>query len=94
MSNLKKERKIIFEPTARDEYNWWKANDQAGVDRIKALIKDIKVHPFTGIGKPEPLKHQRQGYWSRRINKIDRLVYKVTDEAIVVISCRHHYAEY
>ena len=86
--------KVIFEPKARDEYLWWKANSQKTVERIKSLIKDIKYSPFKGIGKPEPLKHDFGGYWSRRINKVDRLVYKVTDEAIIVVSCRHHYSEY
>ena len=86
-------KKILFEPRARDEYDWWKTNDQKGVDRIKALINDIKAHPFKGIGKPEPLKYQKQGYWSRRINQVDRIVYKVTDDAIIVISCRYHYQD-
>ena len=90
---MAKIKKIIFEPKARDEYNWWKANNKKGAERIKALIKDIKASPFTGLGKPEPLRYQRQGYWSRRINNSDRLVYKVADEAIIVISCRHHYAQ-
>jgi toxin YoeB len=91
---MHKARRVIFDPDASNEYDWWKANDPKGVDRIKALIKDIKARPFKGIGKPEPLKHQMQGYWSRRINKTDRLVYKVTDEAVIVISCRHHYVKH
>lgn len=86
-------RRILFEPRARDEYNWWKDNDQKGIDRIKLLINDIKIRPFKGIGKPEPLKYQKQGYWSRRIDRVNRLVYSVTDEAIVIISCKHHYEE-
>jgi len=88
MSPLKK---VLFEPRARDEYFWWKVNDQKGVERIKALVNDIKVSPFSGMGKPEPLKYQKKGYWSRRIDKVHRLVYKVTDVAIIIISCRYHY---
>jgi len=56
-----------------------------------ALIKDILRQPFTGIGKPEPLKQELQGYWSRRINDEHRLVYKVSDDAIIIISCKYHY---
>ena len=59
--------------------------------KIVELIKDIQRNPFTGLGKPEPLKHDLAGYWSRRINDEHRLVYKVTDEAIVIAACRYHY---
>jgi toxin YoeB len=85
---------VLFEPRAKEEYDWWKENDLKGVERIKALIKDIKIQPFVGLGKPEPLKYQKQGYWSRRIDKKNRLVYSVTDEAIAIISCKHHYENY
>ena len=84
-------KKVLFEPRAKEEYDWWKENDPKTIERIKTLIKDIKKRPFEGLGKPEPLKYQKQGYWSRRINKKDRLVYSVTEEAINVISCKHHY---
>ena len=84
-------RQVIFDPKARDEYEKWKKEDVRIVDRIKELINDIKRDPFRGLGKPEPLKYGLQGYWSRRIDKLHRLVYAITDEAIVVISCRHHY---
>jgi toxin YoeB len=84
-------KRVLFEPEARDEYNWWKANSQKGIERIRELIKDIKLHPFTGLGKPEPLKYQKRGYWSRHITGVHRLVYKIDDGTIAVISCRYHY---
>lgn len=59
--------------------------------RINLLIKDIKRQPYTGLGDPEPLKHNWSGYWSRRIDREHRLVYKVTDESVIVIQCRYHY---
>lgn len=83
--------KVFFEPKAREEWEWWKDNDLNGIARIKDLIKAIKQRPFEGIGKPEPLKYQKQGYWSRRINKADRLVYKVSGDTIYILSCKHHY---
>ncbi|MCR4321928.1 MAG: Txe/YoeB family addiction module toxin, partial [Candidatus Brocadiaceae bacterium] len=59
--------------------------------RIVDLIMDILRQPFSGIGKPEPLKHDLKGYWSRRINDEHRLVYKVNDEAVIIVSCKYHY---
>ncbi|MBI4772541.1 MAG: Txe/YoeB family addiction module toxin [Chloroflexi bacterium] len=57
------------------------------------LIHDIQRSPFTGLGKPEPLRHELTGFWSRRINDEHRLVYKVTDDAILIIACRYHYSD-
>jgi len=59
--------------------------------RINALIKDIDRHPFTGIGKPEPLKGNKQGYWSRRIDEANRIVYKVEQDRLIVVQCGKHY---
>ena len=84
-------RAIIFEPAAWDDLNDWLEHDVKIVKRICTLLKDTKRNPFKGIGKPEPLKHNHSGYWSRRIDEVNRLVYKIVDDAIVVMSCKNHY---
>ncbi len=84
--------KIEFTETALEDYEYWKkTNNQKIIDKIKILLKNIQETPFTGLGKPEPLKHQLAGYWSRRINREHRIVYKVEREIIFVIALRHHY---
>ena len=87
-------RRVIFDPNAKDEYEYWKKENAKIVERIRELIGSIKKDPFKGLGKPEPLKHGLQGYWSRRIDKVNRLVYAVKNDEIIVISCRHHYEKY
>ena len=82
---------VEFTESANTDYKWWKKNDPRKAGRIIQLLEDIQVRPFTGIGKPEPLKFDLQGYWSRRIDKINRLVYSVERKKITVISCRFHY---
>lgn len=82
---------IEFTESAHADYIWWKASNPKKAQRIEALCRDIKIRPFTGIGKPEPLKFDLQGYWSRRIDKANRLVYVVKGSTITVISCRYHY---
>jgi toxin YoeB len=84
-------RKIIFEAGAFEDFNGWSKTNRKIYDRIVQLIKDIDRSPFHGIGKPEPLKFELSGYWSRRINDEHRLVYKVTDDSIIIISCKYHY---
>jgi len=84
-------RQISFESDAFQDFTDWAKINKKIYQRIVALIKDILRQPFTGIGKPEPLKQELQGYWSRRINDEHRLVYKVTDDAIIIISCKYHY---
>ena len=84
-------RKIVFEASAFEDFNEWANRDNKLHRKIIKLIKDIDRSPFSGLGKPEPLKHDLQGYWSRRIDDEHRLVYKVTDDAIVIISCRYQY---
>jgi len=84
-------RAVKFEPDAWEDFNNWLEQDIKIAKRICILLKDTKRNPFEGIGKPEPLKHNYSGYWSRRIDKVHRLVYKVTDDDIVVISCKNHY---
>ena len=84
-------RKIIFEGSAFQDFIKWATIDKKLYQRIAALIMDILRQPFSGIGKPEPLKHDLKGYWSRRINDEHRLVYKVNDEAVIIVSCKYHY---
>jgi len=81
----------IFTQIAWDEYTYWQKTDMKVVKKINKLLKEITRTPFDGIGKPEPLKYDLTGYWSRRINQEHRLVYKVTETQIKVISCRYHY---
>ncbi|MAI38364.1 Txe/YoeB family addiction module toxin [Alteromonas sp.] len=72
-------------------YVYWQTQDKKTLKRINKLISDVKRSPFDGIGKPEPLKENLSGLWSRRIDDTNRLVYAVDDTAITVISCRYHY---
>jgi toxin YoeB len=74
-----------------EDYIYWQQKDKKRLKRINTLVKDIKRQPFEGIGDPEPLKHHWSGYWSRRIDREHRLVYKVTDDAIIIAQCRYHY---
>lgn len=76
---------------AWDEYCQWQKIDKSAVKRINELIGDMRRDPFGGIGKPEPLKGELSGAWSRRINGKDRLVYTVSDDMIVIVSCKGHY---
>ncbi|MBI4552769.1 MAG: Txe/YoeB family addiction module toxin [Candidatus Latescibacteria bacterium] len=84
-------RKIVFEKGAFQDFVEWATVDKKLYQRIAGLIMDILHQPFSGIGKPEPLKHELKGFWSRRINDEHRLVYKVTDEDVIIISCKYHY---
>jgi toxin YoeB len=82
---------FTFAPQAWEDYLSWQQTDRKIVARIHELIKDILRNPFTGIGKPEPLKHALKGYWSRRINGEHRIVYKVAPNAILLAQLRYHY---
>lgn len=84
-------RKVVFEGSAFQDFVEWATIDRKLYQRIASLIMDTLRHPLSGLGKPEPLRHELRGYWSRRINDEHRLVYKVTDDAIIIISCRYHY---
>jgi toxin YoeB len=84
-------RLVAFHQTAFDDYSDWAKTDRKLFDRLRRLIIEAASNPFGGIGKPEPLKHELKGYWSRRLTDEHRLVYKVTDEQIVIISCKYHY---
>ncbi|MCH9827692.1 MAG: Txe/YoeB family addiction module toxin [Gammaproteobacteria bacterium] len=76
---------------AWDDYLYWQQTDRKTLKRINALIRDIQQQPFEGLGDPEPLKHNGSDYWSRRIDREHRLVYKVTEQAILLAQCRYHY---
>lgn len=82
---------IKFQEDAWSDYSYWQQHDKDKLKRINTLIEDIRRHPYQGIGKPEPLKHNLAGYWSRRINEEHRLVYRIIDNSIVIIQCRYHY---
>jgi len=82
---------VTIHPRALEHLGHWADNDLKILKRIVELLEDIQRSPFTGIGKPEPLKNQLKGYWSRRINDEHRLVYKVTNDEIIIIQCRYHY---
>ncbi len=84
-------RKIIFTKQAEEELLDFQENTPKLFDKIKILIENIQETPFTGLGKPEALKHQFKGFWSRRINIEHRLVYKVETDEIIVIQCKGHY---
>jgi toxin YoeB len=73
------------------DYVYWQSQDKKTLKRINKLIADVKRSPFEGIGKPEPLKENLSGFWSRRIDELNRLVYVVEESSITIISCRYHY---
>jgi toxin YoeB len=84
-------RRVVFEGSAFEDFTDWGKQDKKTFAKICGLIRDIQRSSFSGLGKPEPLKHDLAGYWSREINEEDRLVYKVTNDAIIVASCKYHY---
>ncbi len=84
-------RAIIIDPNALDDLAWWTKTDKRIAQRIIKLIRISAKDPFSGIGKPEPLKYELQGAWSRRINQEHRLVYAVTKSNIRILACRYHY---
>jgi toxin YoeB len=83
--------RIIFSKNAWEDYLSWQNDDRRMLKKINALIKDIQSTPFTGMGKPEPLKFDLKGLWSRRIDREHRLVYQVEGNELIVYSCRYHY---
>jgi len=84
-------RLLSWTDEAWNNYVYWQTQDKKTLKRINKLISDVKRSPFDGIGKPEPLKENLSGFWSRRIDDTNRLIYAVDDTAITVISCRYHY---
>lgn len=81
----------LFTDDAWKDYLYWQHLDKKKLKRIHQLIEDISRHPFEGIGKPEVLKHQLSGHWSRRIDKEHRLIYRIDGDNLIIISCRYHY---
>lgn len=82
---------IEFDPSAFEDLAWWAQQDRAQAIRIIKLIRDLQRDPFAGIGKPEPLRHELTGCWSRRIDQEHRLVYQVLADKIRILACRYHY---
>jgi toxin YoeB len=85
------ERLLCWTDAAWQDYLYWQSQDRKTLKRINRLISDTKRSPFDGIGKPEPLRENLTGFWSRRIDDTNRLVYAVEDERLTIISCRYHY---
>ncbi len=83
--------KILWEERAWDDYCYWQLQDKKTLKRINMLIKDIQRNSFEGIGKPEPLKENLAGYWSRRIDDVNRIVYTIDKDSVKIISCKGHY---
>ncbi|MBX3615621.1 Txe/YoeB family addiction module toxin [Nitrosomonas sp.] len=84
-------RTIRFVPDAWEDYLYWQDQDKKTLKRINLLITAAAREPYAGIGKPEPLRGDLSGYWSRRIDEVNRLVYRATDTDLVIIACRFHY---
>jgi toxin YoeB len=82
---------VSWAETAWEDYLYWQQADKKILKRVNTLTKDINRQAFDGLGCPEPLKHNWSGYWSRRIDREHRLVYKVTDDSLIVVQCRYHY---
>jgi toxin YoeB len=85
------ERSLEFDIDAFEDLAWWIQQDRRAALKIIELVLDIRRNPFSGMGKPEPLKRDLAGCWSRRINQEHRLIYQVNDEKIRILACRYHY---
>ncbi len=83
--------KIIFLDAGWEDYLYWQVTDKSMLKKVNAMIKEIVQTPFEGTGKPEALKYNLAGWWSRRINLEHRLVYKVENDAVIISQCRYHY---
>ena len=82
---------IVYTTQAEEDFSYWIKHNPQVIKRINQLLEDIIRNPFQGIGKPEPLRFKKSGYWSRRINREHRLVYRVVDNVIYIAQCRYHY---
>jgi len=87
----KRVKSLEFDASAFEDLAWWIEQDRDKALKIIKLIKDVQRDPFRGIGKPEPLRHELAGCWSRRIDQEHRLIYQVTSEKIRILACRYHY---
>jgi toxin YoeB len=83
--------KLIFVDESWEDYLYWQKTDRKILERINNLVKDISRNPYSGLGKPEPLKYKYKGFWSRRITEEHRLIYRVVDDEIHIAKCRFHY---
>ena len=83
--------KYVFVDESCEDYLYWQETDRKMLHRINELLKDISRNPFSGIGKPEPLKYKYKGFWSRRITEEHRLIYQVKEDSILIAKCRFHY---
>jgi toxin YoeB len=86
-------RRIVFGPNGWADYLYWQTQDHKTLDRINALVRECQRDPFRGIGKPEPLKREYTGCWSRRIDDGNRFIYRVTAGDLEIIACRYHYGD-
>ena len=86
-------RLLVFTLNAWADYTYWQTQDKKTLKRINTLIEATARDPFTGIGKPEPLRGDLTGYWSKRIDDVNRLVYQVTDTELIIFNCRFHYGD-
>jgi toxin YoeB len=84
-------KRITFSLNAWEDYLWWQTEDKKVLRKINLLIRDIQSHPHTGTGKPEPLKYDLAGLWSRRIDREHRLIYQVNGDEVLIYGCRYHY---
>ena len=84
-------RRLTFTPDGWDDYLYWQSQDKKTLKRINHVLREILREPFIGIGKPEPLRENLTGYWSRRIDDTHRLIYAIEEQAIIVLACRYHY---
>ena len=83
--------RIVFSKISWEDYTSWQSEDKSMLKKINDLIKDIQRTPFEGKGKPEPLKYDLAGYWSRRIDREHRIVYRVEENSLFIYSCKYHY---
>jgi toxin YoeB len=86
-------RQVVFHSRAFEQYNEWATRDKKTFERLTRLITEAARTPFEGTGKPEPLKHELKGCWSRRIDQEHRLVYQATDAQIIILTCKYHYGD-
>ena len=83
--------KLVFSDEAWKDYLYWQKQDRKMVERINKLVQEVKRDPFSGVGKPEPLKHALAGFWSRRITDEHRMVYRVEGDSLQIAQLRYHY---
>jgi toxin YoeB len=83
--------KVLFLPDAFEQYVYWQDQGRSNLSKLNRLISECQRHPFDGTGKPEPLKGDYSGWWSRRIDRENRLIYRVEDGTLIIVQCRYHY---